>query len=345
MVSCSRFLQTTPTSKPRLIEPFLEPLDNNGAYILPTTQYIASAAIVCIFVYLVALVIMEINYFRFAVWSAWRRMERIGLSSDAEHHQRGEEELSKVEERLDNIETNELEDGDMVDKNCTRSMSSSDLEMFASEEVEMMSSPSSSRSNNNGVEKNGHSEIQNDNYGAIQIDQGITVVTQQQQQLSHPSTIHQDVLTSSKHSAIGRLLQDVRTNLSSLHSNSVGKKNKSSISIISADANGSSQKCLSNDQDTPNITTIINPATLQKAYKTIHQSSLLAITTSLILYTITATFIALYTRGLKDEVIAVIVGSSKFVSSVILFILSAKFPQWVSRSCLCVFLLIDVICI
>ncbi len=286
-------------------------------------------------------------------------MERIqGLTSgSAEHQQWGEEEqlLSKVEERLD-IETNELEEGpDMVDKNCTRSMSSSDLEMSASEEVEMMSSPSRS---NNGAEMNGHHPeiLHSDNdYGAIQIDQGITVVTQQQQQqpLSHPSTIHQDDLTSSKHSAIGRLLQDVRTNLSSLHSSNsplrvVGKKNKSSsISIISAAANGSgsSQKCLNNiDQhDTttlPNITTTItpniNPATLQKAYKTIHQSSLLAISSSLILYTITATFIALYTRGLKDEVIALIVGSSKFVSSVILFILSAKFPQWVS--CLvCVF--------
>jgi hypothetical protein len=65
---------TNTTSAP-ITEPFLEPLDQNGDYILPTTQYIANAAILVVFVYLVALVIMEINYFRFAVWRAWRRME------------------------------------------------------------------------------------------------------------------------------------------------------------------------------------------------------------------------------------------------------------------------------
>ena len=307
-------------SSARLLEPFLEPLDPNGDYILPTTQYIASAAIVVVFVYLVSLVIMEINYFRFAVWMAWRRMERINTSSSGEQ----DDHLPKVEERLDNANMLEgiyEEKQEIVDQNYTRSMSSSDLEMSASEEIEAMSP-----SRNHGAE-NGHPETQNSN-DAIQIDQGITVVTQQQQ----PSIPHQDdILSSSKHSAIGHLLQDVRSNLSSLHSNSplhVIGKNKST-SIISADG---SKKCLgSNQDDIPNNTTTnTTPAELQKAYQTIHKSSLLAILTSLIIYTITATFIALYTRGLKDEVIAVIVGSSKFVSSVILFILSAKFPQWVS---------------
>jgi len=319
------------TSKAHLIEPFLEPLDTNGDYILPTTQYIASAAIVVVFLYLVSLVIMEINYFRFAVWMAWRRMERIKNNSRDEQK---EDHLSKVEECLKKNENNSLEEiyeekQDKIDQNCTRSMSSSDLEISASEEIEAMSP---SRTNN--VE-NGHPETQRNN-DAIQIDQGITVVTLQEQSSSHqdhhPSIPHHqdDYLCSSKHSAIGLLLQDVRSNLSSLQSNSplrVGK-NKST-SFISVD---SSKQCLSSDQgDTPNnnITHSTNPAQLQKAYQTIHKSSLYAILTSLIIYTITATFIALYTRGLKDEVIAVIVGSSKFVSSVILFILSAKFPQWI----------------
>lgn len=318
-------------SSARLLEPFLEPLDPNGDYILPTTQYIASAAIVVVFVYLVSLVIMEINYFRFAVWMAWRRMERINTSSSGEQ----DDHLPKVEERLGN--TNMLEGiyeekQEIVDQNYTRSMSSSDLEMSASEEIEAMSP-----SRNHGAE-NGQPQTQSSNDNAIEIDQGITVVTQQQQQQSshqnhhHSSIPHQDdILSSSKHSAIGHLLQDVRSNLSSLHSNSplrVIGKNKST-SIISADG---SKKCLgSNQDDIPNNTaTNTTPAELQKAYQTIHKSSLLAILASLIIYTITATFIALYTRGLKDEVIAVIVGSSKFVSSVILFILSAKFPQWVS---------------
>eukprot|EP00956_Cyclotella_meneghiniana_P042226 scaffold248394_cov46-Cyclotella_meneghiniana.AAC.5 len=168
-------------------------------------------------------------------------------------------------------------------------------------------------------------------YDAIQIDQGVTVVTQQQspQQNRHHSSIPD--IESSSHSAIGHLLDnddDVRSNLLSLQPTSPLRivANRSS-SIISID--NSSRKSLTNEHD-DNPTNSNNPAALEKAYQTIHTSALIAILASLTLYTITATCMALFTRGLKDKVVAVIVGFSIFVASVIVFILSAKVPQWVS---------------
>ncbi|KAK1739929.1 hypothetical protein QTG54_009688 [Skeletonema marinoi] len=299
-----------------IIEPFLEPLDTNGDYILPTTQYIANAAILVIFAYLVALVIMEINYFRFAVWMAWRRMERLKTNEQADGQ-------DKVDGCLENNEMKE-EDGEeekIVEKNCTRSVSSYS-EMSASSEDNQMMTPSRKYD-----AENDHSETQS-NHDAFQIDQGVTVVTQQQQssQQNHRHSSIPDI-ESSSHSAIGHLLDDVRSNLSSLQPTSPLRivANRSS-SIISID--NSSRKSLTNEQN-DNPTNNHNSAALEKAYQTIHTSSLIAILASLTLYTITATCMALFTRGLKDEVVAVIVGFSKFVASVIVFILSAKVPQWI----------------
>mmetsp|Transcript_2457 Transcript_2457/g.5437 ORF Transcript_2457/g.5437 Transcript_2457/m.5437 type:complete len:888 (+) Transcript_2457:166-2829(+) len=300
-----------------IIEPFLEPLDTNGDYILPTTQYIANAAILVIFAYLVALVIMEINYFRFAVWMAWRRMERLKTNEQQGYGQN----QNKVDGCLENNEMNEEDEGEkIVEKNCKRSVSSYS-EMSASSEDNQMMTPS-----RNSDAENDHPETQS-NHDAIQIDQGVTVVTQQQQssqQNRHHSSIPD--IESSSHSAIGHLMDDVRSNLSSLQPTSPLRSIRSS-SIISID-NNSSHKSLTNEHD-DNPTNSNNPAALEKAYQTIHTSALIAILASLTLYTITATCMALFTRGLKDEVVAVIVGFSKFVASVIVFILSAKVPQWI----------------
>eukprot|EP00984_Skeletonema_dohrnii_P021680 scaffold10871_cov131-Skeletonema_dohrnii-CCMP3373.AAC.7 len=251
---------------------------------------------------------------------AWRRMERLNKEQQA-----GGDGQNKVDGCLENNEMKEEVEGDKiaVEKNCTRSVSSS--EMSASSEEKEMMTPS----RNSDVE-NDHPETQS-NHDAIQIDQGVTVVTQQQQSPRQQNRHHSSIpgIESSSHSAIGHLMDDVRSNLSSLQPTSPLRSIRSS-SIISID-NKSSHKSLNNENDNPNNNNSNNSAAaLQKAYQTIHTSSLIAILASLTLYTITATCMALFTRGLKDEVVAVIVGFSKFVASVIVFILSAKVPQWVS---------------
>ena len=69
---------------------------------------------------------------------------------------------------------------------------------------------------------------------------------------------------------------------------------------------------------------------LQEAYTTIRKSSMEAIISSLLLYTVTAIGISLGTRGLDPKVIAVVIGASQFMTALMVFIVSAKVPQWVS---------------
>lgn len=300
------------TSAP-IIEPFLEPLDHNGDYILPKTQYIVNAAVLVVFAYLVALVIMEINYFRFAVWRAWRRMERQTDSNPVDATAIGGYYLDGGIDN--NLKHDKDDEENIVEKNCTRSVSSSDISEGGDEDDA----------------ENIHSESNED--AIIQIGQGTLVKqpTSSQSQVQRSQQQHSSVLDQSVHSAIGHLLQDVRSNLPSLQPTTPLRIAKRSSSIISIDSR-SSGKCLNhggNVIDNPTSNNKCSP-TLQKAYRSIHTSSLLAIVVSLVLYAITAIVISLFTRGLEDKVIAVVVGSSKFVASVIVFILSAKVPQWVS---------------
>jgi len=76
---------------------------------------------------------------------------------------------------------------------------------------------------------------------------------------------------------------------------------------------------------------------LQEAYTAIRKSSMEAIISSLLLYTVTAIGISLGTRGLDPKVIAVVIGASQFMTALMVFIVSAKVPQWV---CICFVLLV-----
>ncbi|EED91021.1 predicted protein [Thalassiosira pseudonana CCMP1335] len=71
-----------------------------------------------------------------------------------------------------------------------------------------------------------------------------------------------------------------------------------------------------------------NDPSLRKAYTAIRHSSLQAILSSLVVYGGTAAGIAVNTRGLDEKVIAIVGGASKFMASLMVFIVSAKIPQW-----------------
>lgn len=73
-----------------------------------------------------------------------------------------------------------------------------------------------------------------------------------------------------------------------------------------------------------------NNADLEKAYRCVRWASAQAILLSMAIYSATALGIALSTRGLDPKVIAIITGASKFLASLIAFIISTKVPQWVS---------------
>lgn len=69
---------------------------------------------------------------------------------------------------------------------------------------------------------------------------------------------------------------------------------------------------------------------LTAAYSQIRKASFTTILLWIGIYLATAAGIALNTRGLEEKVVAIIGGASKFMASLLLFIVSAKIPQWVS---------------
>ena len=300
-----------------LIEPFLEPLDSNGDYIPPTTQYIANAAIIVVFAYLVLLTIMEVNYFRFAVFRASRGLER----------------RAPTKEEGGSLMLATGASGGIAIAPTASSSSSSLPLSAASDEVDEAETSTTLA---------GVSEGKNDNDA--------------QRRQSHHQSISSSLNLnnqSSCHSAIGLLMQGSR--FSRHRRNQAEKKKKKLLLVpmsIKTKRRSDDGNCKNRDNNDVNtddihnnnnvISTAVNGCTsatatstninpnLQLANNAIATSSLFAITTSLVLYTITAIVISINTRGLQDEVVAIITGISKFFAAVIVFILSAKFPQWVS---------------
>jgi hypothetical protein len=73
--------------------------------------------------------------------------------------------------------------------------------------------------------------------------------------------------------------------------------------------------------------------TLTAAYSQIRKASFSTILLWTGIYLATAAGIAFNTRGLEEKVVAIIGGTSKFMASLLLFIVSAKIPQWVRCYC------------
>ena len=82
-----------------------------------------------------------------------------------------------------------------------------------------------------------------------------------------------------------------------------------------------------------------NRDALLYSYSIIRKSSLWTILFWISFYLLTAVGIIVNTTGLEEKVVAIIGGASKFMASLLLFIVSAKIPQWVSvdNVCCCLF--------
>jgi len=127
--------------------------------------------------------------------------------------------------------------------------------------------------------------------------------------------------SSSSSSAVGHLLNDVTSALDD--------------SIITPTKTGTLP---SDTQNTSSGSTVrprtrrrrhTNEPSLQAAYNSIRRSSMQAIASSLIVYSLTAIGISLNTRGLDAKVISILIGASQFMTALMVFIVSAKVPQWI----------------
>ena len=354
--------ENPPPPTTAIIEPFLEPLDTSGNYILPTTQYIANAAILVVFAYLIPLIVMEVNYFRYAVWRSHGRLVRTkdvvatvdAVASKVEGGVEGGEGVkagSVVAETKkegssssSSGRSDEENQRDIVIQNLTSSVSSDDISAVAEENkhdndrknshqggeeliVEKINSYYNTiiqeKKNNNDDDNNdddrNQSQTKNDN----------NTTNNNNNNNNH---LLQD---TSRHSAVGHLMHDVRS--ISVRSTVVVPDviSRRSSRRLSTNTSINNKYTKSNKHDINQTTTDQQhhqqqQQLLHNTYKCIQSSSLISIILSLLIYTISATLIALYTRNMESKMVAVVTGSSKFVAAVIVFILSAKFPQWVS---------------
>ena len=296
-----------------IIEPFLEPLDTAGNYILSTTQYIANAAILVVFAYLIPLIVMEVNYFRYAVWRAHGRLVRnkvvaaVGVAAkevggdDVEGEgvraKKGSSSSSSGRSTSRHDEENQRA---IMMQNLTSSVSSDDMSAVESADDEENKDDDNDRTD-------GH---------------------HQGEELLVEKINNNTLQDTSRHSAVGHLMHDVRSmsvTRSTIVPDVISRRNsrRSSTTSINNDKNNQTTTDQQQQQQQQQLL-------LHTAYKCIQSSSLISIISSLLIYTISATLIALYTRNMEPKMVAVVTGSSKFVAAVIVFILSAKVPQWVS---------------
>lgn len=248
------------------LDPLLSALNEDYINDLPTSQSIANGAIIAIFAYLVPLLTMEINYFRFAVYKSWRRENHLLRSSIARRKRLKKKEQHQKEKSDDNSSDDVLDD------------------RFDNE------------AGMKGVDDERADEI---------------IIA------AH----HIDEDDDDDASAVGYLLNDVSSALQDLPARMSGGGGGGASCSPSA-ATLSIQEHINTNNN--------NIEALYEAYKIIRQSSMYAIFTSLTVYTVTAIGISLNTRGLDPKVIAIIIGASQFMTALMVFIVSAKVPQWVS---------------
>ena len=244
------------------LDPLLSALNEDYINDLPTSQSIANGAIIAIFAYLVPLLTMEINYFRFAVYKSWRR----------DNH------LLRIARRK-RLKTKERQQKEKSDDD------SSNDRFVINNEAGMK-----------GVDDEGADEIMI----AAHIDEDDE---------------------DDDASAVGYLLNDVSSALQDLPARMSGGGGGGASRSPSV-ATLSIQEHINTNNN--------NIEALYEAYKIIRQSSMYAIFTSLTVCTVTAIGISLNTRGLDPKVIAIIIGASQFMTALMVFIVSAKVPQWVS---------------
>jgi hypothetical protein len=161
-----------------------------------------------------------------------------------------------------------------------------------------------------------------DGQGTTENQRNFVQLTQQ----NHSSPTHQKQEGDSSSSSIG---DDITESilLDNIVSHSLAHKNHcdASLSILSHN-----EPMYQNEESSTSSEMEQRRLHLSNAYSAIRKTSLTTILFWIVLYSATAAGISLSTRGLEEKVVAIISGASKFMASCVVFIVSAKIPQWVS---------------
>ena len=311
---------------PRL-DPLLSAYSDDS--ILPSSQNVTNAAIIAIFAYLVPLLTMEINYFRLAIYQSWRRQtgRRIDRNRKRKNQRRWRRDDSDRGGRIDG----QRQRDNIVCGSSSSSSSSHPLSTVPNSDINIPPSASDVPI----ITENKYYDDDDDD-GKEDNDNNMRCITS-----------FDSCSSSSSASVSGNLVHDATDASRVLLGSSLNAGDASRRMVGSTFTGGAVNSNRDDDRD-DNVNQGDNDADgddghgeeeeivkllLQRAlhYQCIRRASAEAILSSLFIYSITALGVGYSTRGLDPQVVAIIVGVSQFVTSVMIVIVSAKVPQWVSK--------------
>lgn len=293
-------------------------------YILPTSQSVTNAAIIVIFAYLVALLTMEINYFRLAIYRNWRiavsRLPKkdnnnskhgaIGGANNREkkkHKATTQPLQGRTEARGDNYDV-----GTLISKfdtsNALLPLQQHRGNTTTNHDIRRLDTIQSANNKNataiNGDYDNNFIGMSlSSSFSTGDYDQGEELAAEDEYCLDHS---HND---------------NHETNL---NNNRICHHNRDDEMIMIIDDTHDADADTNNNDAT-------NKLLLRRTqlYQCIRHASTEAILSSMFIYILTAWGVGYSTVGLDSKVIAIIAGGSQFVTAVMIVIMSAKIPQWV----------------
>jgi hypothetical protein len=262
---------------------------------------------------------MEINYFRLGIFRNWYQMERAKRKRERSSHR--------------------LSVGDDREDECSHDMNDVVEHGFLSrDEVAIVSDVVV------GLDETDNTKILHTN--TIQVSSAQHDAMDEEVESKSSSGVKQLPSEPSSNAANQQinLLQDViGDDNNNTDDGDISSIDEEAISSILLDSNIlTNQLCdhasvLSSIRHHQGANQDLGRSILNNSYSTIRKSSLFTILFWIVLYFATAVGIIVNTRGLEEKVVAIIGGASKFVAAVLVFIVSAKIPQWVSY---CVYIII-----
>jgi hypothetical protein len=292
-----------------VIDPLLSAYADD--YILPPCQSVTNAAIVVIFAYLVALLTMEINYFRLAIYRSWRNAAAMSSA------------LQKKKE--EGVAGGDKDDGDIIIQQRLDTIQSA---ANHNKDASTANNGDYDTNNNNnniiGMSLSSSFSTGENDADADGDDRGDELAEDECCCLDH----HDDSSNNDNDNNHETNLNNKNNN--SNNSNNINNHNNrdDEMMMIIIDDTNANADTNANDGDDATTT---NKLLLRRTqhYQCIRHASAEAILSSLFIYTLTAWGVGYSTVGLDSKVIAIIAGGSQFVTAVMIVIMSAKIPQWV----------------
>ena len=307
-------------------------------YILPSSQGVTNAAIIAIFAYLVALLTMEINYFRLAIHRSWRRMARstplpkkdenggeICAAGGANNRPAKRKKTEEGVARGDNDDVGTLPskfDASNALPLQQQQQQQQQLVDNTNHDIQRLHTIQSANYNDDVTANNGDYDIN---------IMGMSMSSY----FSTTGAYDQGAELAEDECCLDHSHNDNHETNPNNSSDDYDDSNNDDEMIMTIDDNHDANADTNNNNNNDATNKLLLRRT--QHYQCIRHASAEAILSSLFIYTLTAWGVGYSTVGLDSKVIAIIAGGSQFVTAVMIVIMSAKIPQWVCRQKRCIY--------